>query len=431
VQPKPVLDHPGTDAAPVPGSAVRWWFAVLATGACAGVVGIGLTLLLHLVQHLAFGYTENTFLYGVTRASPARRVEVLAVGGLVAGIGWWLLRRWATVHSVDAAISAKAGPLPVISTTVDSVLQVVVVGLGASLGREGAPRQAAAAVAAWLAQRCRLDAEQRRVLIAAGAGAGLAAVYNVPLSGCVFAAEVLLGSFTPRVLLPAAVASAVATGVSWLALPDVPTYAVGSFRLTGSLVVWSVLAGPVLGLAGWGFRLLMRRAREITPKSWRLIVATTLAFTALGLLAIPFPELLGDGKGPTQLALTGPLALGTAAALVLLKPAVTAACLRSGANGGLLTPSLATGALLGATAGMAWSLLWPGTAVGAFALVGAAAMLAVTQRSPLCAVVLTIELTHAGLTLLVPMLLTVILAVLIDRAIENRPAARPAGLPGA
>jgi H+/Cl- antiporter ClcA len=388
---------------------------VLGTGVGAGLVGIGLTLLLHAVQHAAFGYTEDTFLYGVTRATPARRVLVLALDGAVAGFGWWLLRRTARVYTVNEAISAQPQRLPVITTTVDSVLQVVVVALGASLGREGAPRQLAAALGGWLADRCRLDPDQRRIVIAAGAGAGLAAVYNVPLSGCLFAAEVLLGSLSLRVVVPAAVASAVAVAVSWLVLPDQPTYLVRPFPLTPGLLVWSVLIGPIVGVAGWAFSWLMRRARAHMPRSWRLPVATIVVFTALGALAIPYPELLGNGKGPTQLALTGSLGLAGALVLTLLKPLVTAACLRSGATGGLLTPSLATGALFGAAAGAAWSLLWPGTPLGAFALVGAAAMLAVTQRAPLCAMALVLEFTHTGLVLLAPMLVAVAAAVAVAR----------------
>jgi H+/Cl- antiporter ClcA len=396
--------------------------ALLGTGVAAGLAGIALTLLLHVVQHLAFKYTEDTFLQGVIEASPVRRVGALAAGGVVAGVGWWLLRRFTRRHSVERAISAEPAPLPVFSTTLDSCLQVIVVGLGASLGREGAPRQLAAAIGGWLAERCRLDAEQRRIVIAAGAGAGLAAVYNVPLAGCVFAAEVLLGSLSRRTLIPAAVASAVATAVSWLVLPNVPIYVVGQLPLTGSLLVWSVLAGPVVGSAGWAFRRLTTWARAARPRGWSLILAAVPTFAALGLLAAWLPALLGNGKGAMQLALVGPLGLGTAAALAVLKPVVTAACLRSGAEGGLLTPSLSTGALLGVTTGLLWTLIWPGAAVGAFAVVGAAAMLAVTQRSPLCAVVLAIELTHSGLTLLVPILVAVGLASATDRLL---PRARP------
>ncbi|HEX3788582.1 MAG TPA: chloride channel protein [Pseudonocardiaceae bacterium] len=402
-----------------------WWPVVLGTGIGAGLVGIGLTLLLHLVQHVAFGYTENTFLFGVLRATPPRRVLVLLVGGLVAGGGWWLLRGHTRIGTVNAAVSTDARPLPVVSTAADSCLQVVVVGLGASLGREGAPRQLAAAVAGRLAERCRLDAEQRRIVIAAGAGAGLAAVYNVPLGGCLFAAEVLLRSMSPRVVIPAALASAIATAMSWLVLPDQPTYQVPAFPLTASLLVCSLLIGPLAGLAGAAFTRLMAWARAMLPQGWRLLAATTIAFTAMGALAIPYPALLGNGKGPTQLALTGALGLGGALALFVLKPLATAACLRSGATGGLLTPSLATGALLGAAAGIGWSHLWPGSQLGAFALIGAAAMLSVTQQAPLCSIVLVLELTHVGTNALVPLVIAVAGALITSsRMTAKRPDRR-------
>ncbi len=137
-----------------------------------------------------------------------------------------------------------------------------------------------------------------------------------------------------------------------------------------------------------------------------------MLFAAVGALAIPFPQLLGNGKGPAQLAFDGALGLPLFAALVLLKPLATALCLRSGATGGLLTPALATGALLGAATGGLWAHIWPGTPLGAYALIGAAAVLASTQRAPLTAIVLVLEFTHTGLALLVPILIAVAAATL-------------------
>lgn len=128
-------------------------------------------------------------------------------------------------------------------------------------------------------------------------------------------------------------------------------------------------------------------------------------FTAVGGLAVAFPQLLGNGKGLAQVAFDGVLSLPVLLAVLVLKPVATAACLSSGAAGGLLTPSVATGAVLGALTGRLWSGLWPGTPVEVFALIAAAAVLAVTQRAPLCAIVLMLEFTHSGLALLVPMVL--------------------------
>lgn len=417
--------HPLADPERGTWSSARLWAVVIATGAVAGAVGIGVTALLHAVQHLSFGYTEDSFLLGVERARPARRVVVLTAAGAVAGLGWLLLRRVATVSSVGAAIGPDPRPLPVTSTTADGCLQVAVVGMGASLGREGAPRQIAAAIGGRLAERCRLDADGRRIVIACGAGAGLAAVYNVPLAGCLFTAEVLLATLSMRVVTAALLCSSTATAVSWLALPDEATYRVGGWPLRAPEVAFAVLVGPVAGLAAWGFGRAMTRARSRRPTGWRLPLTTVPVLAALGVLSCAFPALLGNGKGPTDLALTGALAGGTALVLAVLKPVVTAACLRSGAVGGLLTPSMATGALLGAGLGQAWSVIWPGGAPGVYALIGATALLTVTQRAPLCAVALAVELTRAGTDLLVPLTLAAALAYLAEQLVVRRAQVLP------
>lgn len=391
--------------------------ATVLAGVAAGAAGGALTLMLHLVQHLAFGYTEDTFLTGVERASSSTRVVVLALGGVVAGVGWWLLRRYTRpVTQVEDALRSPATTLRIPTTTLDAVLQMTIVGLGASLGREGAPRQVGGALAEWLSSRFGLTPEQRRTLIGCGAGAGLAAVYNVPLGGAVFAGEVLLRSARPRVIVPALATSVVATVVAWSVLPDRATYSVPHYPLTVSLLVWALLTGPLFAAAGALFVRLTDLATAHAATGRLLVLAPLPIFAALGALAIVYPQLLGNGKGPAQLALTGGLGLATLAVLGALKPLATAAMLLSGARGGRLTPALATGALLGALLGGAWTHLWHGTDLGAFALAGAAAVLAVTLRAPICAIVLTWEFTHAPRPLLVPITLAV------AAALATRPA---------
>jgi len=379
---------------------------VVLTGVGAGVGGIFLTLLLHLVQHLAYGYTEDTFLTGVERASPARRVSVMAIGGLVVGLGWYLLRRSARpLRSLTAALGQPDQPSRVRASTADAVLQIIAVGFGASLGREGAPRQVGASLGGWFAERATLTSDDRRLILACGAGAGLAAVYDVPLGGALFTLEVLLSSALPRHVVAAVLTSAIATALAWIALPNRPTYQVPDFDLTAGAVAFSVLIGPLAGVVGVLFLRMTGTARSHAAAHWRLPVATTLVFTAVGGLAVAFPQLLGNGKGLAQVAFDGVLSLPVLLAVLVLKPVATAACLSSGAAGGLLTPSVATGAVLGALTGRLWSGLWPGTPVEVFALIAAAAVLAVTQRAPLCAIVLMLEFTHSGLALLVPIML--------------------------
>lgn len=417
---------------------VRMILAVVATGVGAGVIGILVTWLLKLIQDLAFGAGGGSFVAQVESASPIRRVAALAVGGAVTGIGWWLLRRPpAPLVSVDEAVADPRRRLPPLRTALDACLQVAAVAAGGSLGREGAPRQAGAALGGWFAERTGLDDTRRRTLLACGAGAGLAAVYDVPLGGAVFALEVLLASTALADVLAAAATSAIATAVAWVGIGAHQTYLVavptaggasGVVVVGGSLLVFAVLLGPVAGAVGAAFLRLTTFARAHAATGWRVPVAMTGVFAALGLLAWPFPELLGNGHAPTQLVLDGAVGVGVLVAVTVLKPVVTAACLGSGAVGGLLTPSLSTGAALGAVTGIAWSRVWPADARTAFVLIGAAAVLAATQRAPVTAVVLVLEFTQTGLTLLVPMVLAVVGSVLTAGVLTARRSRDPEGM---
>ena len=386
------------------------------TGVLAGAGGIALTEILHLVQHLAFGYTDSTFLVGVEHASPTRRVLALGGGGLVVGAGWWALARYGRpLVGIPAAMSDPNPRLDRPETAAEAMLQIVAVGSGASLGREGAPRLLGAAAAQWLTRRLGIPAERRRVLIACGAGAGLAAVYNVPVGGTLFVLEVLLLTATPRVVLAAAAACGIATVVAWSMLGRNTAYLVPVIRPDPGLLVWSALIGPLCAAAGLGFLRLTGAAARRPPSGRRLPVALIAVFAGLGALSVALPQLPGNGRGPAQLAVDGTLAVGLTATLLVLKPLVTAGFLAAGARGRLLTPAVATGALLGALAGAGWSAWWPGSQPAGYAVVGAAGVLAVTQRAPLTAVALVVEFTHPGPAAIAPLVVAVAGATLTAR----------------
>jgi H+/Cl- antiporter ClcA len=224
--------------------------------------------------------------------------------------------------------------------------------------------------------------------------------------------------------------------VAWIGLGDEHQYSVPQLLLSTPLVVWSALCGPVFGLAAWGFTQLTTRARAHAPKDWRLPVLALINFAITGVLAIEFPQLLGNGKGPAGLSFNSELTIGLAAVLLILKVAITAGSLRAGAEGGLLTPGLANGALLAIVLGGIWNMIWPGTSSGAFAIVGAGAFLAASMQTPLTAVVLILEFTRVSHDFLVPILLAVAGSVSTFKllatvwAARNVPAAasaKPAG----
>jgi chloride channel protein, CIC family len=291
----------------------------------------------------------------------------------------------------------------------------VIVGLGASLGREAAPQQTGAALASALCDWAKRPEWQRRLLVACGAGAGMAAVYNVPLGGALFSLEVLLGTLTLPLVLPALATSLIATAISWIALPRAPTYAIPSYQVHTSQIVWALLIGPLAGLVAIAWIGLVGRAHMVRLSGWQRLAVPLVVFAALGALAIAYPQLLGNGKNVVQLAFVARLSVALLAILMVLKPLATAACLGSGAPGGLFTPTLALGVLFGGLLGDGWSQLWPGAPLGGYAIIGGAAVLGAAMQGPLAAVVLLLELTHHADALMVPILLAVVEATVLAR----------------
>ena len=359
--------------------------AVMLTGAATGVAAAALTRMLEIVQRFMWGGSGTDLLNAAQRAGPWRHVSVLLAAGVVTCVGQIVLRRLSSGNGIDttAAIWFHAGRMPALRTLGSAALSVITVGMGASLGREGAPKQAGAVFANFFSDRVKLSDEQRRLLVACGAGAGMSAAYGVPLGGALFALEVMRGVLALRYVLPALFASVVATAVSWLVLPDAPTYLIPAFASSFSSVAWALVAGPAAGLLSVGYVRAITWADRNKAEGWHRFLAPVLGMVLLGAVSIAFPQILGNGRDVSQLAFANQVAPMLLLTLLVLKPAATVLCVRSGVPGGLFTPSLTLGALLGAVLGHVWSFFWPGVPPGMFAVLGAAAVLAATTQGPI------------------------------------------------
>ena len=388
----------------------------------AGIGAGALTRLLEAVQRLVWGGNGTDLLAAAEQATVAHHVLVLLAAGAVTGVGQILLRHLASGNGIDttAAIWFHAGRLPALRTLGSAVLSVIIVGMGASLGREGAPKQVGAVFANFFADRTRLSDEQRRLLVACGSGAGMAAAYGVPLGGSLFSLEVMRGVLALRYVMPALVASAVATAVAWMMLPDAPTYPIPAYGSSAPAVVWALVAGPVAGVFSVGYVRLITWAERHKPTDRQRIFMPLVGLGLVGLVSAPFPQILGNGKDASQLAFASQLPIHLLLALVVLKPLATALCIRCGAPGGLFTPSLTAGAMLGGVLGYAWSWIWPGVPAGLYAVLGAGAVLAATTQGPISTVVLMMELTGRDRSFILPVLLAVGTATLVARSIEPR-----------
>ena len=359
---------------------------------------------------------------------PWRRALAPALGGLVAGGLWWWLRATGGVADVEAAVADRSGQaaarMGLTRPFLDAVTQVLTVGAGNSVGREGAPRLAAGAVAARLAARLGIGRSEGAILIASAAGAGLAAMYNAPLGGAAYAVElIMVAGMRRRGALVAVPVCLIATLVSWLHSHGRPAFEVASQGLSSGTVLGLVLLVPVAAALGVGARqlwswMLVRRVRTVR----RLPVAIGVAGLATGLVSLWGPAVVGNGRDAMETALgTGlPGATNSAAGaglvllvgIVALKPVLTGLTLGAGATGGRLAPSLAVGSSAGAALAIALQAGGVETSISVLATAGAGAVLATTQKAPVFGIVFTWELARAGawtLTALVAVVLTVML----------------------
>jgi len=414
---QPNVTHDGEAAL-----SARFWVAVAVTGVATGLFGDLMMMILFWFQHTAFNYHTGSFESAVENVSGLRRVVVLLIAGAVGGVAWYVLRRYTKgeCSEVDEAVWNGSGKLSLRRSLGTSVISEVVIGMGASLGREAAPKLMGGASASVLAGWVGLSPAQRRLLVACGAGAGLGAVYNVPLGGALFAAEVLVGSIALPTILPALACSWIATATAWLYLPTSATYIdIPAFHSDTRLIVWALLLGPVVGVFAAGYIRLLGWVSHHRVSGRKALAAPLVAFAVLGAVGLGYPQLFGNGKNMAHDVFLGGGGVGLLLALFILKPLVTALCLGSGASGGLFTPVMSTGAVLGGALGLLWSYAWPGSPVGAYAMIGAAAMIGASMQAPLAALALVLELTHSGFLLMVPMMVATVTATAITRYLDG------------
>ena len=381
----------------------RLLVAVVLAGAAAGLIGIAMARLLEGFEWLFYGVREGALPERVEAAPVWRRVLAPAVGGVLAGALWWWERATGGVVGVETAVRDGSGTtarrMGLVRPFADGVLQVLTVGAGNSVGREGAPRLMAGAAAARLARRLGLEPPATTLLVAAAAGAGLAAMYDVPLGGTAFAVEITMAAGTRRrgmrLALPV---SLIATAVSWLHSHGRPTFDIAVGGPTTATILTALAAAPALMVLGAGARRLWDwfKAHRV-PNTWALPAGIGAAGLLTGAASLWLPVLPGNGRDALEAALLSPAtptALVTLSGVVLLKPLLTGATLGAGATGGLLAPSFALGGSAGAAiAGLARLAGWEASAP-VLALVGAGAVLAITQRAPVFGTLFVWELAR-------------------------------------
>jgi CIC family chloride channel protein len=366
----------------------------------------------------------GNLVHGVSVAAPALRLLVPTVGLFLAGLVVAVGERWSgrgRGWDILEAVQLRDGVLPLRPTLVKSLSSLVTVAAAGPVGREGAIVLLPAAVSSAVGRLAGEAPRRLRILVGCGAAAGLACAYNAPIASALFTMEIIFGSFELGVFAPLVVASSAATLLARRLFESTPLFTVPPLALQGT---WELLGVAVLGLLGGlvasaflaalrGSSALFKRLALPRPVSMALMGAV------VGVVILRYPEIVGNGREAIAGLFQGPVALERALALVVLRLAVTPLTVGAGTVGGVFTPTLFLGAMLGDAFGAALSALFPHLAVEprAYALVGMGAVLAGTTHAPLTAVLMVFEMT-LDYAVVVPLLLGAAISALVARGLS-------------
>jgi len=419
-------------------------------GVIGGLVNLVFLKLVALIQWIVFQKSGDSAVLAQDLGE-FLRILVPTLGGILAGMVLLLKSHLSGIQkptNVLEVVAVGDGRIGMRSTLVSAWSSLLSIGTGASIGREGAITHLTATFASKWGQFHQWQPYRLRLMVACGAAAGLAAAYNAPIAGALFAALVLVGNFSMNLFAPLVMASVVATMVSrfwfgiepWYELPESIDYGQAA-RL--SQMGWFLVLGIISGAGGAFFLKSIQNAQSATGKyAWPSWAKLGLAGLAVGLIALVFPGVWGNGYEITNQILHGEssetgfteliqgsvlsdlqawqIPLVVLAGLLVAKFVATVCTVGAGTVGGVFTPTLFLGAGLGAAFGQALGLFdfADNTPTVAFALVGMGSVLAATTRSPLLAMILIFEIS-LKYELMPPLMIGCVVATLVSQKLHK------------
>ncbi len=398
---------------------------IIVVGVVAGLIGAFYTHLLHYIQHFMYHYSDSdhlSFGQAVARVSPEYRVMALALCGLVGGIGWVLIHRYGEpLVDIKKAIQDTTKEMPPLTTFLHATLQIITVGMGSPLGREVAPREASAGIMTGLLRHVDMKSEDKALIIACAAGAGLAAVYNSPLSATIFILETLIVTWNVRSMGAALLSCGLATLVVRQAgVGDTIQYTMAQPPLYGSYQEFAIVLGAVIAIGVVLFDKTQSMLPKFDRKSPKMMVISIIAFTIIGAMAMYFPEILGNGKAGNQVTFTDSVTWDYALGLMGAKWIAVLLALVAGAYGGRITPSMMLGSTLSLAFAALWSIMVSPVSLGFAAFLGAVIFLGLAQKMPITSCVFMLELSRFSVEMLFPITLAMGSALIVQQIVKAR-----------
>ncbi|MBW1995953.1 MAG: chloride channel protein, partial [Deltaproteobacteria bacterium] len=391
-----------------------------AVGIGGGYGAIGFRHLIDFFQSIAYGSSES--LLEVVKTLPwYLRILLPALGGMVVGPLVYFGAREAKGHGVPEVMEAVAlrnGFIRKRVVVIKSLASAITIGTGGSVGREGPIVQIGSAIGSTIGQLLHVSADRMKTLVGCGAAAGIAATFNAPIAGSMFALEIILGDFGLATFSPIIISSVTATAISRHYLGDFPAFLVPQHKMVS---FWEFPFYLGLGLfcaviAVIFIKVLYRTEDIFDELKFPEYLKAILGGAALGAMSLLFPHLLGVGYGAIDQALMGLSAWWVLLLLIPFKILATSITIGSGGSGGIFAPSLFLGAMAGSLFGMGVHTLFPELTAtpGAYGLVGMAAVVGGTTHGPLTAILIIFEMT-GDYKIILPLMTTCIISTVAGR----------------
>ena len=392
------------------------------------VVGLGAGFGAIIFRWLINGFTSLAFDGGRQALGFLGRYYVLlipAIGGLFVGPMIYRFAREAKGHGVPEvmeAVALKGGRIRPIVVVIKALASSICIGTGGSAGREGPIVQIGSALGSTLGQMLHMSDDRIRTLVACGAAGGIAATFNAPVAGVLFALEVIIGEFTVAHFSTVVISSVTASVIARAFLGDVLAFSVPEYALRSPwelplYVLLGIIAAPV----GVAFIRLLYRLEDIFD-AWHFpeYLKPVIGGLGIGVVGLFAPQVFGVGYEAIEVVLHNDTVFTAAVLLLLAKVLATSMTLGSGGSGGVFAPSLFMGAMLGGGFGDLVHQLRPDmTALpGAYALVGMAAVFAASARAPITAIIILFEMT-GDYRIILPLMLSTVIATLLAQRLES------------
>ena len=394
-------------------------------GVLAGFSAIGIREMIKFFSEISFPGPGNVLQNII--ATPWYLIIIIpVVGGLIVGPIIYYLAPEAKGHGVPEVMQAillKGGQIRGRVAFVKAVASAISIGTGGSVGREGPIIQIGSSLGSFVGQFLRVSPKRLKTLVGCGAAAGIAAAFNAPIAGALFAVEIVLMDFAVAQFSPIVISSVMATLISHTFQGNFAAFIVPKYQLASPVELgFYFILGAASGLIAFFFIKTLYYFEELFDNKIKIpeYFKPALGGIGIGIIALVFPQIMGVGYDSINIALTGQMIWYFAIALIFMKILATSLTLGSGGSGGIFAPSLFMGAMLGYFFGTFVHSYFPTITAspGAYALVAMGGLVAGTTRAPITAIIIVFELTN-DYRIILPLMITCIISMIISSKLSR------------